>query len=537
MFRRKYRCQGNLPALAAPDGPARARRSVLLLEPLEDRLLPANFIPATPLNDLGPGLYKGFEGGLYPTGSDVPPPTTESAALNIATNRILPLNSAGQIDLTNGKIVMISVSMSNGYDEFVRDPVNSFEERADRDPSKNPQLVIVDGAQPGKAVDSWVNPNSPVWTVVANNLAAAGVTTNQVEVAWVKQAEINPEQIGPFPSHALELKNDLEALTRNLLLHYPHIKIAYYSSRIYSYTTSLTAESPEPYAYESGFGVKWAIQDQIQGNGNLNWDPNQGTVVAPLMLWGPYLWADGIVARSDGLRWLIGDLQADLTHPSATGIHKVASQLLSFFKTDPTATPWFLRPDVGIGPTLIAVASPATGVAPLVVQFTATARAHGTAIEQYVWTFGDGDSSLWQNPVKTYPVVGTYDAWVTVTDSNGNTETLEVIVHVSSAGGTDVVRQLVSQANTPAWTPALDALVHSRRPGPGATSDMAQLTAEIEKLSPSGPLTPPSHARVLPRRAMDSGLLDHVTDWLIRMDETDRWVAWLLVRDEQFEAT
>ena len=53
---------------------------------------------------------------------------------------------------------------------------------------------------------------------------------------------------------------------------------------------------------DSAFSVRWLIQEQIKGSAELNSDPKKGKIVAPLLLWGPYLWADGITPRkSDGL--------------------------------------------------------------------------------------------------------------------------------------------------------------------------------------------------------------------------------------------
>ena len=76
----------------------------------------------------------------------------------------------------------------------------------------------------------------------------------------------------------------------------------------------------------------------------MNWDPAKGEVKAPLLLWGPYLWADGITPRkSDGLVYKRKDLGPDGTHPSQEfGRQKVAEQILKFFKTDPLAKGWFL---------------------------------------------------------------------------------------------------------------------------------------------------------------------------------------------------
>jgi hypothetical protein len=61
-------------------------------------------------------------------------------------------------------------------------------------------------------------------------------------------------------------------------------------------------------------------------------------------LWGPYLWADGIIPRkSDKLVWERKDLSADGVHPSKRGGEKVANLLLGFFKTDAGAKGWFVK--------------------------------------------------------------------------------------------------------------------------------------------------------------------------------------------------
>ncbi len=71
---------------------------------------------------------------------------------------------------------------------------------------------------------------------------------------------------------------------------YPNILIVYLSSRTRAYTNDPVTENPEPFAFESGFAVQWTIADQINGTGNLNFDPAKGPVVAPYLSWGPYLW-------------------------------------------------------------------------------------------------------------------------------------------------------------------------------------------------------------------------------------------------------
>jgi hypothetical protein len=106
-----------------------------------------------------------------------------------------------------------------------------------------------------------------------------------------------------------------------------------------------TALNPEPYAYESAFAVRRLILDQAKGDAALNWDASKGDAVAPLLLWGLYLWGDGMTPRkSDGLVWTREDLAGDGTHPSPTsGREKVANLLMKFLKGDPNARGGFCR--------------------------------------------------------------------------------------------------------------------------------------------------------------------------------------------------
>jgi PKD repeat protein len=416
------------------------RARALQVERLETRdLLSAALIP---LNELGTGTYQGYEGGLYPNGSDTPPAATQAYALNLA-QQIVPLDALGNPDPVNGKIVMISVGMSNTNEEFSGQFATSstnlaFLPQADIDPSKNPQLVIVNGAQGSMGGPAWagVFTKPDPWPVVDARLATAGVTPSQVEVAWIKLADPFPlKNDGSFPNDVTKLQGYLEIVARKLLINFPNIKIAYYSSRTHAYTSDPTTINPEPFAYESGFAVQGMIQDQINGVNNLNYDPSKGTVAAPLILWGPYLWATS-TPRSDGFTWLSTDVSGDLTHPSVNGVQKVGEELLAFFKTDPTATPWFLKPTpAGQGPVITASANVASGAAPLTVQFMASATDPNATITQYAWTYDDGDFSFDQNPTKIFDVPGTYNVHLTVSDSLGNTAEKVITITVGGTSG------------------------------------------------------------------------------------------------------
>ena len=290
-----------------------------------------------PLNDLGNHEYirlntgpTGYTGGLYPGGSNTRPATHEAAGRAIA-RQITPRNVSGNPD-PSGRIVMLSIGMSNTYSEF-----QGFVSIARADPDFNPVVALVNGAQPSMVATYWVDPNAPTWTTVDDRLASGGLSPLQVQVAWVKLTNFNLSQ---FPQSIQNLQNDLYAVVRNLKTRYPNIQLAYLSSRTRSYTY-WNGLNPEPGAFETGFAVKWLVEAQIDGAADLNYDPSRGAVVAPYLSWGPYLWIDGTNPRSDGMVWTPEDLATDCTHPSGSGINKVAAQLLAFFKGDTTTRGWF----------------------------------------------------------------------------------------------------------------------------------------------------------------------------------------------------
>lgn len=279
----------------------------------------------TPLPDLGPGTYHGFPGGLYPDGRNQPPAAYAQDGLTHAV-QVQPRDAGGAPDAAAGRIVLLSIGMSNATQEF-----STFMQEADADPRKNAQLTIVDGAEGGQDAELIKNPQGDYWAGVAHRLAQAGVTAAQVQAVWLKEAIKQPT--GSFPVDAQRLQADLAAIVAILTGRYPHLQLIYLASRTYGGYAS-TPLNPEPYAYESGFAVQWLIADRVRAGGD-----------GPWLGWGPYLWTDGTKGRSDGLVWTCADVRSnDGTHPSASGRQKVAQLLLTFFRTDPTTRGWFLRP-------------------------------------------------------------------------------------------------------------------------------------------------------------------------------------------------
>jgi len=284
----------------------------------------------TALTDMSGSAYQGQSGGLYPGGSNVAPAGHLSAGMSLAAG-IGPLDSTGLPDPA-GRYALVSIGMSNTTQEF-----QAFMALAAADSSRDPRLSIVDGAQGGQTAADWANPGCACWATLDSRIRQAGLANAQVAVAWVKLANRQPS--GPWPSATMQLKVDTVRVMQALAARFLNLRVAYLSSRIYAgYAT--TTLNPEPYAYESGLAVRWVIDDQL--NSLLPFSgPSRD---APWMAWGPYLWANGLTPRSDGLTWACGEFADDGTHPGTAGRQKVAEMLLRFFQTDATAREWYVGP-------------------------------------------------------------------------------------------------------------------------------------------------------------------------------------------------
>jgi Putative Ig domain len=298
--------------------------------------------PLVPLTDLGTNLYAGSEsGGLYANGSNVDDAVHNSFGQGLAGD-IQPLDSNGSPSST-GKYVLLGIGLS-----VTQQSLNQVVPMAAVDPAKNPNLVFVNGATGGGTATDLIS-QSVFWQAMLNDyLPNAGVTAKQVVAVWFM--DVDGGMSGTFPGDMTTLQSQMETIAQMMLTYFPNLKIAYASSIYYTgYSNGIKNLSNEPWTYESGFAVKNMIQDQLNGNSNLNFDSSKGTVVAPWLAWGPYLWANGMLPRSDGTVWACNDLQNDGTHPSTGAKVKVTQQLLNFLKTDETASPWFLAPDADGG--------------------------------------------------------------------------------------------------------------------------------------------------------------------------------------------
>jgi hypothetical protein len=304
-----------------------------------------------PLAELGAGEYRGWTGGLYPGGSNVPPPSHLATALELA-NGIHPRDATGALD-PDGWIGMVSIGMSNTSQEF-----KILERLLDSASDVHPALRVVNGAQGGIAAETMADPAHPYWDLLAARVAAAGLSPAQVQVCWLKQA-LGTVADPTFPNHVLTLESHLAAIARNARQRFPNLRVCYLANRIYGgYTERI--DRGEPLSYESGFAVQRVIARQIAGDADLNPDPAAGPVVAPLLLWGTEQWADGANPRQDGLAWVLEDYETDRIHPALAGETTAGQRWMAALRSELVAQHWLFRREPGEARVALAPTGDAT---------------------------------------------------------------------------------------------------------------------------------------------------------------------------------
>ena len=310
-----------------------------------------------PLMDMqGVKYYGQYAGGLYPNESNEMPGAHLDAGLTRAAS-ISPLDTDGNPS-ANGHIVMTSIGMSTTSSMFcgvadAADPCKegTFIRTLTTESGLHPRLRVVDGADPGKTAEKWALPEDKTYDRVRDEeLLPFGLSEAQVQVAWVNLASASPTvRLPDAGADALLLEQQYGNVLRAMQVRYPNLKLVFFSSRVYGGYATTSPINPEPYAYESGFAVKWVIEAQLEQmhgrNGGVDAEAGNldfGTV-SPWIAWGAYLWADGTNPRSDGLVWLPEDLKDDGTHLQRVGIEKVTGILLNFFRTSRLTRCWFLE--------------------------------------------------------------------------------------------------------------------------------------------------------------------------------------------------
>ena len=352
-------------------------------------------LPTIPLTDFqSADRWCGFRGLLYDsaanTSSSNTPPTAYANAGIAAKNQVYPRNTAGGRDNTNGWIVVVGIGQSNMTLEMCNSagsncPNNgNFIKQVSQWQAANvvnSRIVAVDCAAGSRPPVSWQDNTAGYYTDCATRIAnatpagSATLTEAQVQVVLYKDSNpnlgtqtfplLNPLTTSGCDSAHLHIPPNLTTDTdacvyeyyvgntaRFLKTRYANIQQVFIQSRIYAgYANQFdtdTPSSPEPFAYEYGFGSKWLVSAQARQISNGTIDRVAGDLSsthAPWVGWGPYYWANGSTARRDGLCWVTADYTTpgsnNYIHPSDSGIRKVGNLLINYYVTSNFTKSWF----------------------------------------------------------------------------------------------------------------------------------------------------------------------------------------------------
>ena len=301
-----------------------------------------------PLTDMGASTYFGFPGGLYP-GGNVMPQAHADAGLAFAA-AIEPLDVNGNPD-PDGKYVLLSIGHSNTESVFCDTPQvifvcpsYSFIGQAIADPDvDSTNLAIVRGGCCGGGAAPMGFPGAPDYDRLLERLSIEGLSEQQVQVVWAELGDDEPISLPDPGARAYRMVTLMGNVMRAFRSRYPNLRLVFLTSAVYAGYTRIR----EPGMYENGFAIKWLIQAQIDqmANGGTIVDVRAGDLnyntAVPWIAWGPYLWADGVNARSEGILWGREDYD-DPVHLDPGGVKKAAGLLLTFFKTSPQARCWFV---------------------------------------------------------------------------------------------------------------------------------------------------------------------------------------------------
>lgn len=292
-----------------------------------------------PLTDMGSTTYRGFQGGLYPEGSNIKPSQHQVDLLE-AAKQIQKLDNDGLVS-ASGKIVFIGVGASNPRTEF-----DQFVGQAKAFGNLNPDIVFANTCIGGQGVQKMNLPTDSYWQMANQTLDSMGLTAAQVQIAWI-ETENTQTADTVFPGAPQALVNDLQQLLKTLLIKFPNLRICYFSPRAFSGFAIPTQSGVGkgllfPRDYYNGWAGKWLIQKIIERESGYEFS-GPGKVI-PLCTFGSYHWNDGNIKRKDGfILDCATEVGSDGLHLTEAGEAKIAGQMFDFFAKDSLASQWFLK--------------------------------------------------------------------------------------------------------------------------------------------------------------------------------------------------
>ncbi len=328
----------------------------------------------------GPAYLGRYPVGLYPGASFVMP--SEHKTAGFAAGRSVVARSVdGTPDAENGKHIFLAIGgsdvaelMCSGADDLPplgvgispactqRSVIGRMQfgpgERLNREFS-----IVTNGAYPNQYADDFTHDDSPAFAPIPADPGLATVNGNYDRIRDrvfseymqdpVSEAQVqalflevtNEHPVASLPDRhadATELMVRLGNIVRFAKVRYPNLQVVLISSRSYA---PLEAREPrEPFAYETGFAVKWLIAAQIaqmRAEGRAIVDTRAGNLdyesgVAPFIAWGPYLWTHQPGSQHVGMRWYADDFEDSPTgFFSDRGESKASLQAIHHFLLSP----------------------------------------------------------------------------------------------------------------------------------------------------------------------------------------------------------
>lgn len=292
-----------------------------------------DFIPLTDMEGL---TFRGFSGGLYGNGSNIPP-TDHAMAVESAVQSLRRLNANGTPD-NNGKIVMIGVGASNPrteFDEFIRNYASYSD--------KNSSLVLINTCIGGQGIQKMNVQTDNYWKQAQKIIEDSNYTKQQVQIAWI-ETENTQQADTVFPRAPLSLAKEYQQLLATLRKEFPQLKLCYLSARGYAGWVSNNQTVGKgllfPRDYYNGWAIRFLLDSIMTNKGDYAYAGKDAVI--PLATWGSYLWSNGEQKRKDGFSLdCETDIGPDGLHLTAAGERKMGYLLFDSFMANTSAKSWF----------------------------------------------------------------------------------------------------------------------------------------------------------------------------------------------------
>lgn len=243
--------------------------------------------------------------GLYGGGSDIP--TGSYLTRGIAAGA-----TVSALSVPNRVVASLGMSTT----------MHIFQKWMDLE--SNAFCTRVNTANSGMTYEDWDTSSAAGWTAASSDLSAVGLVPADIRVAWVMLVT------GSAANPNVVTVAQFETLLALLRTKWPNVKQLLISTYPYGGYHTILGSALDPQLWQAGVYARTFIQNHMDDT------------TPPWIGWGPYLWAYGTTARSDGLTWLSTDYSAgDGIHLSDPAGRTKASDLMEAFLQASAVTGWY----------------------------------------------------------------------------------------------------------------------------------------------------------------------------------------------------